>query len=100
MSRILAIVLLIQVLAQTSGLAYAVLELGCQDGSSEESHEDCSPGCDDCLCCPQHRILVGQPATDMTVLAGAKLVFPAPISPVATGLPRDIMHVPKTEATA
>lgn len=101
MFRVLAAILLIQIFAQVSGVAYAALDLGCQDASSEEGHEqDCGPGCDDCLCCPQLRILVQQPPTDTTVLAVAKLDFPAPTSPVATGLPREILHVPKAPATA
>jgi hypothetical protein len=101
MPRLLAIVLLVQLLAQASGLAYAAREFGCEAGSSEESHqEDCSPGCADCLCCPQHRLLVKQPVADATVLAVAKMVFPEPTSPVAVGPPREILHVPRAEATA
>ena len=101
MLRILAAILLMQLLAQASGLVYAAQGLACEDASSEGSRgdEDCGSGCADCLCCPQHRLLGQQPVSAPTVLAVDELVFPGIAFLLAGGLPRDIMHVPKARAT-
>jgi len=101
MLRLLAAILLMQLLAQASGLVYAASELACEDSSSEQDgDEDCRPGCADCLCCPQHRLLVREPGGTPTVLLVEQLVFPLISSLVPGGLPREIMHVPKAEAAA
>jgi hypothetical protein len=99
--RLLAALLLLQLCAQASGLVRAAQGLACEEiGPEQEGDEDCSPGCADCLCCPQHRLLIRQPVREPTLLDVEELDFPTISLPLAAGVPREIMHVPKSGTTA
>jgi hypothetical protein len=99
MLRILAGVLLLQLLAQATGVVYAVQEQACEDPASE-GDEDCTPNCEDCLCCPHHRTVVPQIASEATLLPVRQLVYPGVDLFLNEPEPGDIMHVPKIGSAA
>ena len=96
MLRILAALLLIQLIAQATGLVYTADEQACEDPTSQQESEDCTPGCEDCLCCPHHRLLLGQLGAKATFLDVRKVVFPLPSAPTEDPALGEILHVPKT----
>lgn len=97
MMRILAGILLLQLLAQASGVVYVVDDPACEQPASEQEGDDCSPGCEDCLCCPHHRTLLRHAGPGATLLletrAAAFLGLPALKNDPDLD---EIMHVPKT----
>jgi hypothetical protein len=99
MLRILASLLLLQLLAQATGVVHAAQEQACEEPASE-SDEDCAPSCEDCLCCPHHRTLVAQLASEATLLDVRELVYVGVDLFLNEPEPGDIMHVPKAGSAA
>jgi hypothetical protein len=72
--------------------------MACEDASSEGDgrDEDCTPGCEDCLCCPHPRLLVVQSPAGVAALAVRKFAFSAGDRLISEPEPGEIMHVPKS----
>jgi hypothetical protein len=99
MVRTFAAVLFLQLLAQATGVVFAVDELACEEPAGEGS-DDCDPGCEDCLCCPHHRALTPRLQSQATLLVARNLVFSRAAVFLSEPEPRDIMHVPKASVSA
>jgi hypothetical protein len=97
--RIFAVILFLQLLAQATGVVFAVDELACEEPAGEGS-DDCDPGCEDCLCCPHHRVLTPRLQSQPTLLVARNLVFSGAAVFLSEPEPRDIMHVPKAGVSA
>ncbi len=101
MLRWLAAVLLMQLLAQASGLVFAIGEPACEIAQDASPHgmpgepEGCAPGCEDCLCCPHHRLLVLETRGTVALLSGRELTWRGVPSLRVDPPPSEIMHVPK-----
>lgn len=96
MRIVLAAFLLVQLLAQVTGAVF-VLDQACEDSESGDdgSQEDCTPGCEECLCCPHPRLLPKKLVGEFAVLEGRDLVFAPWDRLIVEPEPSDIMHVPK-----
>ena len=96
MTRIVAAFLLLQLLGQAAGATYAAKEMVCDEASEGDGHEeDCSPGCEQCLCCPHPRLVLLQTRGDFTVLQVERFVFLPRERLLTEPEPQEIMHVPK-----
>ena len=100
MLRVLATFVLLQLLAQGTGVLYAAQEAACRDQDPAGQTEDCNSGCEDCLCCAHHRVMVVPPAGDATPLDMRELVFARVSIPVTDPAPNEIMHVPRSGRSA
>lgn len=62
----------------------------------EESQDgDCSPGCDDCLCCPHQRVMTLSDAATFVVADATSLGFADVPAPVEDPRAEEILHIPK-----
>ena len=89
--RILLLIALGLLLAQATVVASL---MPCHVCSSESSDDDCSPGCETCVCCTMARVAVPQPL-DVCALTPVGSVIPSPITPQHPAESQDIFHVPK-----
>lgn len=92
-SRLLAALLLARLLVQSAGIDLLV---AWSDAPCDESSAgDCSPDCDDCLCCPHQRVLTVQRTSEAPVQKAKRSDFPAAPSPVVDPRAQEIFHIPK-----
>ncbi len=101
MTRFFAAFLLLQLLGQATGAMYAAEEMMCDETSEGDGHEeDCTPGCEQCLCCPHPRLLLLRTPGDFTVPEVEEFVFSPPERLITEPEPNEIMHVPKAGRSA
>jgi hypothetical protein len=91
--RFLVALALVRLLAQSSGLD--LLVDSCDTPCQESGGGNCSPGCDDCPCCPHQRPVTAQPGVEAPVPEVQSADFVAVLLPVQHPLPREIFHIPK-----
>ena len=104
MPRVLAVLLLLQLIAQASGLVYAAPELACAEQSSDQNREqsreqdgeDCTPDCQDCLCCAHQRNALLPPGGRSPLLKVRPLIVRAVPLLLSEPEPGEIMHVPRS----
>ena len=101
MIRILAFLVLLQMLGQATGAVFAAEEMLCDDASDGDGHdEDCTPGCDECLCCPHPRLILLQGTGTFTAPQVGRFVFLPRDRLITEPDPNEIMHVPKAGRSA
>jgi hypothetical protein len=94
--RIVAAFVLLQLLGQATGALYAAEQMTCDEASEGDGHEeDCTPGCEQCFCCPHPRLVLLQTPAGFTDLQVREYAFPPRDWLVTEPEPGEIMHVPK-----
>jgi len=94
--RVLSVLVLMRLLAQSVGLDHALGEpcdTPCEE--SEEGGEGCTPSCTDCVCCAHRPILTLPSMAAPTLVTPARGDFLPVTLPAESSDPREIMHVPR-----
>jgi hypothetical protein len=98
--RVFATFLLAWLVTQTAGID--LLATDTCDSPCEESEDEgqCSPTCEDCLCCPHTRLVILLPALEMPPADARAVEFGSVAEPVVLAAVAEIQHVPKSPAVS
>jgi hypothetical protein len=93
----LAALVLVRLLSQAGG--FDMLVFSCDTPCEESKGGDCAPGCEDCLCCPHHRVMTLNNVPETWLIDPAPTDFAAVTTPVQDPRAHEIFHIPKRSAS-